>query len=71
MGSLRGIVHAGYNGNKEAIVAALNLYPTQLRIADVITRSPDDKQAESQFIPEMAYIKDNFVYIDRYLPSKG
>lgn len=71
MGSLRGIVHAGSNGNKEAIVVALNLYPTQLRIADVITRSPDGKPAENQFIPEMAYIKDNFVYIDRYLPSKG
>jgi septum site-determining protein MinC len=71
MGSLRGIVHAGCDGNKEAIVAALNLNPTQLRIADVITRSPDDKQMENQFIPEMAYIKDNFVYIDRYLPSKG
>ena len=71
MGSLRGIVHAGSDGNREAIVVALNLNPTQLRIADVITRSPDDKQIENQFIPEMAYIKDNFVYIDRYLPSKG
>ncbi|MDQ2086273.1 septum site-determining protein MinC [Herbivorax sp. ANBcel31] len=71
MGSLRGIVHAGSNGNKEAIVVSLNLQPTQLRIADVITRSPDDKQVENQFIPEMAYIKDDFVYIDRYLPSRG
>lgn len=70
MGSLRGIVHAGANGNKEAIVVALNLQPTQLRIADVITRSPDEKDTGGQFIPEMAYIKDDIVYIDRYLPTR-
>jgi len=67
MGSLRGIVHAGSNGNKEAIVTALNLQPTQLRIADIITRSPDEKNNEGQYIPELAFIKDNIVYIDRYV----
>ena len=70
MGSLRGIVHAGANGNKEAIVVALNLQPTQLRIADVITRSPDEKDNGGQFIPELAYIKDDIVYIERYLPAR-
>jgi len=69
MGSLRGIVHAGADGNKEAIVAALNLQPTQLRIADIITRPPDEKEVKSAFIPEIAYIKDNMVYIERYLPQ--
>lgn len=70
MGSLRGIVHAGANGNKEAIVVALNLQPTQLRIADVITRAPDEKDTGGQFTPELAYIKDDIVYIERYLPSR-
>lgn len=70
MGTLRGIVHAGANGNKEAIVVALNLQPTQLRIADVITRPPDENDNGGQFIPELAYIKDDIVYIDRYLPSR-
>ena len=70
MGSLRGIVHAGANGNKEAIVVALNLQPTQLRIADVITRPPDENDNGGQFVPELAYIKDDIVYIDRYLPSR-
>ncbi len=69
MGSLRGIVHAGADGNKEAVVAALNLQPTQLRIADVITRPPDEKEAIVTFVPEIAYIKDNTVYIERYLPQ--
>ena len=70
MGALRGIVHAGANGNKQAIVVALNLQPTQLRIADVITRSPDEKDNGGQFVPELAYIKDDIVYIERYLPAR-
>jgi septum site-determining protein MinC len=70
MGSLRGIVHAGADGNKEALVVALNLQPTQLRIADVITRSPDEKGARNPFIPELAYVKDGMVYIERFLPQR-
>ncbi|MDP4180788.1 MAG: septum site-determining protein MinC [Bacillota bacterium] len=69
MGSLRGIVHAGADGNKDAVVVALNLQPTQLRIGEVITRPPDEKEQISSFIPEIAFIKDNTVYIERYLPQ--
>ena len=69
MGSLRGMVHAGADGNKEAVVAALSLQPTQLRIADVITRPPDTKQAKQGLLPEMAYVKDDIVYIDAFLPQ--
>lgn len=69
MGSLRGMVHAGADGNKEAVVAALNLQPTQLRIADVITRSPDTKEARQALIPELATVKDDLVYIERFLPQ--
>lgn len=70
MGSLRGIVHAGSNGNKQALVVAMSLQPTQLRIADVITRPPDEKEIVGQLIPELAYIKDDIVYIERYLPAR-
>lgn len=69
MGALRGIVHAGADGNKEAIVAALNLQPSLLRIADVITRSPDEKDSRTGLIPEIAYVKDEIVYIERFLPQ--
>lgn len=69
MGSLRGIVHAGADGNKEAVVAALNLQPTQLRIADVITRSPDIKGGKAAMNPEMAFVKDDMVYIENFLPQ--
>ena len=70
MGSLRGIVHAGADGNKEAVVAALCLQPTQLRIADVITRSPDTKGGKCAINPEMAFVKDDMVYIENFLPQR-
>lgn len=69
MGSLRGMIHAGADGNKEAVVAALCLQPTQLRIADVITRSPDTRGARPALIPEMAVVKDDMVYIESFLPQ--
>ena len=69
MGSLRGTVHAGADGNKEAVVVALNLQPTQLRIADVITRSPDEKESKGTYVPELAYVKDDMVYIEKFLPQ--
>ena len=69
MGSLRGMVHAGADGNKEAIVAALSLQPTQLRIADVITRPPDTKGSRQGLIPKVAFVKDELVYIERFLPQ--
>ncbi len=69
MGSLRGMVHAGADGNKGAVVAALNLQPTQLRIADVITRPPDTKENKPALVPELATVKDDMVYIERFLPQ--
>lgn len=69
MGSLRGIVHAGADGNKEAIIAALYLQPTQLRIADIITRPPDEKESRNTPVPEMAFVKEDMVYIERFLPQ--
>jgi septum site-determining protein MinC len=69
MGSLRGIVHAGADGNKDAFIAALNLQPTQLRIADVIARPPDEYEVKHSYIPEIAFVKDKTVYIERFLPQ--
>jgi septum site-determining protein MinC len=45
-GRLRGVVHAGAGGNHRAIVAALDLEPTQMRIADVTTIGPDPKPGQ-------------------------
>ncbi len=67
MGSLRGIVHAGANGNERAVVAAFRLRPTQLRIASYITRAPENDQHLEQ--PEIAFIQNGVVVIQRYSPS--
>ncbi|QGH35113.1 septum site-determining protein MinC [Gracilibacillus salitolerans] len=48
MGSLRGIAHAGADGNRDAVIAAAHMAPSQLRIAEVISRSPD---ADSEGAP--------------------
>ncbi|MBS4537174.1 septum site-determining protein MinC [Clostridium sp. D2Q-11] len=69
MGALRGIAHAGSDGNKEAIVAAFQMKPNQLRIADIIARSPDNEILSPQW-PEIAKIKDNTVMIEPYLQKK-
>jgi septum site-determining protein MinC len=63
LGSLRGIAHAGANGNVEAIVSAHVLNPTQLRIADIIARSPDEKIPDS-VNPEVAKVKNKSVYVE-------
>ncbi len=43
-GRLRGLVHAGAEGNEKSIVCALDLSPTQLRIAGRIALSPTHKR---------------------------
>lgn len=53
-GRLLGMVHAGAAGNENAIVCALDLSPTQLRIAGQITTTPK-RRGKPQ--PEMARIE--------------
>lgn len=66
MGAVRGIIHAGCTGNRDAFIVALNMSPTQIRIADIITRPPDN-EIRRVILPERAYIKDDTIYIDEYL----
>lgn len=65
MGALRGMAHAGAQGDTTAMVAAGKLQPTQLRIANVISRPPEGKQEPPQ-IPEIARLKNNVIVIDPY-----
>ncbi len=69
MGALRGVVHAGAAGDPDAVVTALRLKPMQLRIADQITRAPDEAMEEPD-VPEIARIRDGVVTIERYVPSE-
>lgn len=64
MGALRGMAHAGVNGNVEAVIAASYLAPTQLRIAEVISRPPDEWENRETSM-EFAYLKDGVMQIDK------
>lgn len=55
-GKVRGVVHAGALGDAEAVICALDLAPTQLRIAGHIARSPEEKRRKP--VPEMASVRD-------------
>jgi septum site-determining protein MinC len=70
LGNLRGIAHAGATGNQDAVVASYCLQPTQLRIAGYITRAPEGETAKPPY-PEVAYIRQEQLFIEPYLPGKG
>lgn len=53
-GKLRGVVHAGAKGDESAVVCALDLAPTQLRIASLISVPPQEHRKNPR--PEMAHI---------------
>ena len=62
LGSFRGVAHAGAMGDRKASVSAYHLAPTQLRIADLVTRAPDDDVDGRG--PEIARIKDDQLIVD-------
>lgn len=68
LGALRGYVHAGYEGNSKAIVAAFYLQPQILQIGDVATRAPEDN-IRPQY-PEVAKVRGNSIIVEPYLPNK-
>ncbi|HTX90132.1 MAG TPA: septum site-determining protein MinC [Anaerolineales bacterium] len=67
-GRLRGVVHAGAQGDETAIVCALELAPTQLRIAGEIAVSPK-KQNKTQ--PEVASLQDGHLTAEPWHESTG
>ncbi|MCE3202776.1 septum site-determining protein MinC [Paenibacillus sonchi] len=64
LGALRGMAHAGVGGNQESIIAASLLSPTQLRIADVISRPPDEWETRESSM-EFAYLSSGAMQIDK------
>jgi septum site-determining protein MinC len=66
MGTLKGIAHAGSEGNNEAVIAASVMKPSQLRISDCFNRAPDQLPDEENRVMECAYISDNQqIIVDR------
>ncbi|MEM1427690.1 MAG: septum site-determining protein MinC, partial [Cyanobacteria bacterium P01_H01_bin.130] len=60
-GRLRGIAHAGANGNYQATIRALRLEATQIRIASRAARVPADNGDAPQ--PEIAHVDGNTIRI--------
>lgn len=70
MGTCRGVVHAGANGNQFARVVAHRLSPSQLRISTSIACAPNDSQNQSQY-PEIAYLnQDGQIIVESYTSSR-
>jgi len=63
LGALRGVAHAGCEGDKNAVIYANQLSSVQLRIADLIARAPDGENVKRN-IPEIARIIDNYLVIE-------
>lgn len=61
-GKCLGMVHAGAYGNRDAVIIADRLLPTQIRIANLVARAPDDGEETEQ--AERASIKDGQIVIE-------
>lgn len=64
MGRLNGVCCAGVNGDRRAIIVSSDLRPSQLRIADVICRAPDQWKTDGSYF-EFAYLSEGEIRIDR------
>lgn len=67
-GRLRGTVHAGAEGDQKAIVCALDLHPMQLRIANMVSVTPE-RRGKPQ--PEIARIEQGQVVADPWDSKEG
>ena len=61
-GRLRGLVHAGALGDESAVICALDLNPTQLRIAGHIAIPPDERRRQP--FPEQASVRGGQIVAD-------
>jgi septum site-determining protein MinC len=67
-GVLRGMVHAGYPDNENAIVCSLLLAPLQLRIAHLLSRPPEGFEVQAR--PEFATIRDGQIVVEAWVNSR-
>lgn len=62
-GALKGVCHAGSKGDKRAMIMSLSLMASQLRIADVFTKAPDEDVIPPDS-PEKAYINGDRIVVE-------
>jgi septum site-determining protein MinC len=68
-GRLRGVVHAGAEGDEKAVVCALDMIPTQLRIAGHIAVTPQSKHSKAH--PEIARVLNGQVIAEAWETKEG
>jgi len=61
-GKLRGYAHAGAGGDQSAIVCALEMSPSRLRIADFVATSPPGKR--KKIMPEIALVRGDQIIVE-------
>ncbi len=64
-GKLRGVVHAGASGNDNALICALSIFSSQLRIGNFIARAPDESSTGWRG-PEVARVRDGRIVIESW-----
>ena len=64
LGSLKGTVYAGVNGDEASFVVALEMNPVQIRIGDTIARCSDKPKRFSKPETKIAYVDGGNIYID-------
>ncbi|MFC4776464.1 septum site-determining protein MinC [Paenibacillus sp. GCM10023252] len=64
LGALRGVAHAGTEGKADVIIAASLMRPTQLRIADMISRPPEEWMTGDAAM-EFAYLSEGQMKLDK------
>ena len=65
-GRLRGMVHAGVLGDTTAVVCALEMMPSLLRIADLMARTPEQRPSG----PELAKIEGDTIAVEQWEGTK-
>jgi septum site-determining protein MinC len=68
-GGLRGMVHAGYPDNEQAVVCSLLLSPVQLRIAHLLSRPPEGFEAQPR--PEVAMIRQGQIVVETWVSGRS
>lgn len=78
-GNLRGVAHAGAEGDIHSVIVALNLSPLQLRIADLIAVADDGQEQKKGWRfwkrlttqqPEIAYLNGDRIQVEPWDASR-
>lgn len=69
MGSVKGIVHAGAEGDLNSFIVASILDPLQIRIGSLIACKPETNESIKNHTPEIARVDKDQIIISPYLTS--